>query len=90
MFDKMDMLDRAPADGVVDAMIQCGFKASDVSKINSPLLDGIWQGVTGRDPDGQTGFEPLTRSTISRLLLRLLIRSYTPFIGSSTAPVVEL
>jgi len=73
MFNKLDMLDRAPADGVVDAMIQCGFKASDVSKINSPLLDGIWKGVTGRDPDGQSELEPLVGGSMSELLLRLLI-----------------
>ena len=72
MFNKLDMLDRAPADGVVDAMIQCGFKPSEVSKINSPLLDGIWKGVTGRDPDGETELEPLTDPTTD-LLLRLLI-----------------
>ena len=72
MFDKLDMLDRAPQDGVVDAMIQCGFKPSEVSKINSPLFDAIWQGVTGRDPDGQSELEPL-KDSLSRVTVRLMI-----------------
>jgi len=81
MFNKLDMLDQAPADGVVDAMIQCGFKASEVSKINSPLLDGICKGSTGRDLDGQTELEPF--KDMSRFIARVCVLACRPRTNSS-------
>ena len=67
MFDKLDMLDRASQDGVVDAMIQCGFKPSDVSKINSSLLDGICQAFGGIQPPDQAS------ESMSHCIVRFMI-----------------
>jgi len=59
LFNKLDALDRCPrtAAGVVAAMSECKFSPAELNRINSPLLDGLWKGVTGRDPDGKTSFD---------------------------------
>ena len=56
MFAKLDTLESAPrtADGLTAAMISCALEPEEVSHINSPLLDGLWKAVTGREPDGKT------------------------------------
>ena len=61
MFAKLNLLERCPGtvSGVVEAMTACRFETAEVCRINSPLLDGLYKAVTGRDADGKTPFEVL-------------------------------
>ena len=74
MFSKLDRLDAAvgSAAGLVAAMTACQFTALEMSRINSPLLDGLWKAVTGRDPDGVTPFEQSPTTELPMLLVRLV------------------
>jgi len=50
MFDKLDRLEqtnRTPA----ELIKVFNFTPYDLSRMNSPLLDGLWKMLTGRDPD---------------------------------------
>lgn len=76
MFAKLDALDAAPrtADGLVDALTACRFEPQELSHINSPLLDGLWNAATGRMPDGRTAFDLIGRPKSSAAFaLRLVL-----------------
>jgi len=44
MFDKLDQLDRSSRSDLFDVMEACRFEPEEVSRINSPVLDGIVEG----------------------------------------------
>ena len=82
LFDKLDQLEAAPRTpaGLAAAMIACDFTIEQMNRLNSPLLDGLWKAVTGRDPDGKTPFTALKNvheDTEADFLRRLvLVRPY--------------
>jgi len=73
MFDKLDRLEiSVESADWVKTMTACNFSPVEVSRINSPLLDGLWKAVTGREPDGTTPFEENPTRDVSSLVTRLL------------------
>ena len=56
--DQLNQVQRTP-DALVSLMSACNFEPEDMSRINSPLLDGLWKAATGLDPDGTTSFDAL-------------------------------
>ena len=74
MFAKLDRLESAPrtAAGLVEAMTACEFSPVEVSRINSPLLDGLWKAVTGREPDGKTPYAVNPVTVFDCLIVRLM------------------
>jgi len=73
LFGKLDLLDSCDRtlNGVISAMRQCRFEATEVARINSQLLDGLWKAVTGRDPDGKAPFA-VTVVTPAHFVFRLV------------------
>jgi len=57
---------------VVDAFIACQLTPGVLNRWNSPVLDGLWQAVTGRTPDGVTPFAVNPPETVAELLDRLV------------------
>jgi len=74
MFAKLNLLERCPGtvSGVVEAMTACRFETEEVCRINSPLLDGLYKAVTGRDADGKTPFEVNLPCSECHMLKRLI------------------
>jgi len=62
---------------VVDAFIACQLTPAILNRCNSPVLDGLWQALTGRTPDGETPFALNPPHDTAELLSRLVWpRSY--------------
>ena len=72
MFDKLDQLDRSSRSELFDVMEACRFEPEEVSRINSPVLDGLWKATTGRDPDGITLFARVLDRSKASFCLRLV------------------
>jgi len=62
---------------MVDAFIACQLTPALLNRWNSRVLDGLWQAVTGRTPDGITPFALNPPHTAAELLDRLVLpRAY--------------
>ena len=74
LFDKLDRLDSqlVGVDSVIPALSDAQFSVEEVSRLNSPLLDGLWKLATGQDCDGHTPFEAHTAPSAAKALLRLV------------------
>jgi len=57
---------------MVDAFIACQLTPAILNRWNSPVLDGLWQAVTGRTPDGITPFALNPPHAAPELLSRLV------------------
>jgi len=77
LFDKLDLLEQRcehlhDFQTIANAMTASKVSPTDVSYLNSPLLDGLWKVVTGLDPDGVTDLLVDELNGTRRVLLRLL------------------
>jgi len=59
-------------DKVVDTFAECQLTPAILNRWNSPVLDGLWQAVTGRTPDGVTPFALNPPVSAKQLLDRLV------------------
>jgi len=57
---------------MVDAFTACQLTPALLNRWNSPVLDGLWQAVTGRTPDGVTPFALNPPHDTAELLNRLI------------------
>lgn len=74
MLAKLDALDRASRDDVVQTMLDCRFDAQEMNRICSPVLDGVFKALTGRDPRDAalTALAAITPPSLALFTLRLV------------------
>jgi ankyrin repeat protein len=93
---KIDVLNTAGASSsaICKALRQCEFTWEEVTKVNSPLLDGLWVAATGYLPSALPGLLPaisselemdsneMLREGVWHMLRRLLCRAQVPSIDA--------
>jgi len=57
---------------VIDAFISCQLTPAILNRWNSPVLDALWQAITGRTPDGVTPFAVNAPASAAELLNRMV------------------
>ena len=90
MFDMLDHLTARCANRdrfavIASALEECKLSAEAVSRMNSPLLDGLWRLVSGEDPDGVSELivsPPVDQIVmLSRLLIPRWYKETVEFLG---------
>jgi len=73
VFARLDLLEQriTSLDGVSSALAESGLTGLEVSRLNSPLLDGLWKLATGSDPAVESIYQSNPASNAHAALLRL-------------------